>query len=269
MTGGQADRWSTIWITGASSGIGRALAVELATPGRRLVLSGRSEERLQAVADRCRGIGAETDGLPFEIADESARIEAIEAVRSQHGVPDMLINNAGVSQRATAVETRFDVDRRITEVNYLATVHLTKGFLPEMTARNSGTIVTVSSIAGLVAARLRSAYNAAKAAQIAFVRTMQNELYRSDVQIALVIPGFVRTEVSGNALRGEGGNHGVLDPNQASGMTAETAARRIVTALERRRPEIYVGVPPKAQVLLGLSRFVPGVATSILRKARV
>jgi len=268
MTGRQ-DRWRTIWITGASSGIGSALAVELATSGRSLILSGRSEERLESVADRCRGAGAETVVLPFDIANESVRNQAIETVRDRHGIPDMLINNAGVSQRAAAVETHFAVDRRITEVNYLSTVQLTKGFLPEMVARGSGTIVTVSSIAGMVSARLRSAYNAAKAAQIAFVRTTQNELYRSGLQIALVIPGFVRTEVSGNALLGDGGTHGVLDPNQASGITAEAAAKRIVSALERGRPEIYVGVPLKAQVLLGLARFVPGVATSILRKARV
>jgi short-subunit dehydrogenase len=235
---GQQDRWRTIWITGASSGIGRALAGELAAPGRSIVLSGRSEERLEIVADRCRTAGAETVVIPFDIADEAARTDAIETVRNRHGVPDLLVNNAGVSQRSRAVETRFEVDRRITEVNFLSAVQLTKAFLPEMVARDAGTIVTVSSIAGLVAARLRSAYNAAKAAQIAFVRTIQNELYRSGVHIALVIPGFVRTEVSGNALLGDGGTHGELDPNQASGMTAEAAARQIVSALERGRSEI-------------------------------
>lgn len=264
-----SDRWSTVWITGASSGIGRALAIALAQSGRHVCISGRTTQRLEEVAHACREKGSAVEIVPFDIGAESDRAEAIDTLRSRGIVPDLLINNAGVSQRDEAVDTDFSIDRTIMEVNYLGAVHLTKAVLPEMIKRGEGTVAVVSSIAGFLPSRLRSSYNAAKAAQIAFFRTLRNEVARRGVTISIVIPGFVRTEVSQNAFRGDGIRHGQLDANQAKGIDPAQAADEIVDALARRKRVIYTGVPVGVRVFMSIGRVAPRLIDRVLQKVTV
>lgn len=272
MTSGSRHRsslpWTSYWITGASSGIGAAVAEELSRAGTRLVLSGRSEERLAAVAEKCRARGATVEELAFDIGDAGERARAIDTV-TRSGVPDALINNAGLSQRGTAAETDTAVDRRIMEVDYLAAVELTKAVLPAMLARRYGLVVAVSSIAGFAPVPLRSSYNAAKAAQVAFFGTLSNELVDTGVQVRVVIPGFVRTRVSQNALTASGTPAKTMDPNQAGGISPQEAARAILAGLPRRNHRIFLGMGAKLWSMYWLSRMAPRLLDRALQRARV
>lgn len=263
------SRWKSFWITGASSGIGAALARHLAEPGTALILSGRSVERLEVVATACRGGGADVRVVPFDMADAKERAAAIAGILEGDPLPDVLINNAGVSQRGYAAETDPAVDRRILEVDYLAGVELTKSLLPSMIERGDGCIIAVSSVAGLAPVPLRSSYNAAKSAQIAFFGTLRNELARSGVQVNVVIPGFVRTDVSVNALDGKGTPTNLMDPNQDGGIDPAEAAREILRGVAADRRQIYTGFTPRLWVMTALSRLAPGVLDRILQKAEV
>ena len=265
----ERDCWSTVWITGASSGIGRAIAIALAQSGRRICVSSRTTRRLEEVAETCREKGSDVEIVPFDIGVESDRNGAIDTLRSRGIIPDLLINNAGVSQRSAAMDTEFPVDRRIMEINYLSSVHLTKAVLPEMIDRGTGMIAVVSSIAGIIPSRTRSAYNAAKAAQIAFFRTLRNEVMSCGVSISIVLPGFVRTAVSQHAFRGDGGSHGQTDANQANGIDPDRAAREIVSALARRKRVIYTGVPVGVRVFMGVGRIAPGIVDRVLQRVTV
>ncbi len=256
---------ATVWITGASSGIGRALAHHLSREGRTIILSGRSRERLESCALECENAGAGTEVLPFDLSDASERENALAAMAGRE--IDALINNAGISQRARTVETDFVVDRRIMEIDYFAGVHLVKALLPGMVARGFGRIVAVSSMAGLIGAPLRSAYGAAKAAQIAFYSTLANELAGSGVSAHVVIAGFVRTEISRSALTGDGAPHGHMDAILSEGVDPERAAREITKGVERGRVRIRTGLTFKARQIFFFQRWFPRYLDRRLRQA--
>lgn len=261
--------WNSYWITGGSSGIGAALARELSSPDITLYLSGRSSQRLEEVARECRELGATVHALPFDMADAAARGRAIDEILASDPVPEVLINNAGLSQRSAATETEYGVDRMIMEVDFLAAVELTKALLPSMVERGFGCIVAVSSVAGLAPVPLRSSYNAAKAAQMAFFGTLANELARSEVSVHLAIPGFVKTSVSVNALTGAGSPSGVMDPNQSAGIDGKTAARDILHGIAAGRTRIFTGLTLKIRIMLFLSRRAPGLLDRILQNTEV
>lgn len=266
---------SVLWITGASSGIGAALAEACAARGAAgLVLSGRSQDRLDAVAERCRSAGGSAmtvETLPFDAGNPRERAAALAKLESSTIIPHVLVNNAGVSQRGLALDTAFSVDRDIMEVDFLASLELTKGVLPGMLRRGGGTVLVVSSVAGLIPAPLRSGYNAAKAAQIAFFATLANELAlaRSPVRVVTVVPGFVRTSISENAIGVDGTPWGRMDPNQAGGIRAERAAADIIAGVRRGRRMILTGVPGRLRFAMILRRLAPTVLDSILRRVRV
>ncbi|MFW5827344.1 MAG: SDR family NAD(P)-dependent oxidoreductase, partial [Alkalispirochaeta sp.] len=255
--------------TGGSSGIGAALARELAAPNITLYLSGRSLSRLEAVAQDCRQRGASVTTVPFDIADPAARENAVKEVLAAASPPEVLVNNAGLSQRGTAVETDYAVDRMLMEVDYLAPVQLTKALLPSMLERGTGCVVAVSSVAALAPVPLRSAYNAAKAAQLAFFGTLANELARSPVSVHVAIPGFVKTAVSRNALTGTGAPANVMDPNQSGGIDGNRAARDILQGIAAGRTRIFTGLTPKLRLMIFLARRVPGLLDRILQNAEV
>lgn len=252
----------TVWITGASSGIGEALAHAFAAAGARLILSARSEERLRAVQAAC----AHAERHRVVVLD-LADAETIEAAAGQvlaAGPVDVLVNNGGISQRSRAVETEMAVVRRIMEVNYFGTVALTQAVLPSMLARGTGHVVVISSIAGKLGAPKRSAYSASKHALHGFFDTLRSEVHDAGVRVTLVCPGYIRTDISVNALEGDGSKQGTMDRNQAEGMAPEDCARRILRAVEKEKAEVYIG----GVEVMGayLKRFAPGLLRTILRK---
>ncbi len=228
----------TAWVTGASSGIGEALTRELAARGAALILSGRRLDALRAVAD---SLDAETLVLPFEATDLDALPSIVDQAVAWRGGVDLLINNAGVSQRSLALDTEFEVYRRIMEIDYFGPVRLTQLVLPHMVARGSGHLAVVSSIAGKVGVPLRTGYCSAKHAVVGYFDALRAEVEQAyGVGVSVITPGSVATQVALNAFSGDGGRYGQADANIDNGMPAEDAARIIIDGIGEGRREIPV-----------------------------
>lgn len=257
-------RWKTTWITGASSGIGAALAGEIAAPGIRLVLSGRAAERLSGVAAACRAAGADVVELPFDLASPDERRRALEDLRSREIIPDALINNAGISQRGLVVDTTLEVGRRLFEVDFFAEVDLTRSVLAAMLENGRGCIVAVSSIAALAGAPRRSFYNAAKAAQIRYFDTMRNELAGRGIVVSTAIVGMVQTDISRNSVTADGSRFGRLESNQARGIPPERVAREIIHRVSRGRAIFYAGMTIRSWIMVMLVRWAPRFLDRVL-----
>lgn len=248
----------TVWITGASSGIGEALAVAWSREGARLVLSARNAAELERVRRACNDPERHRV-VPLDLTDTNAIVAAAQRV----GEVDVLVHSGGVSQRSFAAETDLATDRAIMELNYFGTIALTKAVLPSMLARKSGHIVPISSVIGYVGIPTRSAYSASKHALHGFFEALRAETAKDGIRITMVVPGYVRTKVSENALRGDGSRHGKLDDTHARAMLPERAAEKIVDAVARGRAEVRVGGKEIWAVLL--RRFLPGLTRRILR----
>ena len=224
----------TVWITGASSGIGAALAEAFAERGARLILSGRRRETLGEVAAR---VQHEARILAFEATDWPALPEIVE----QAGPVDVLVNNAGISQRSLAVDTRPEVYRTLIGTDLLAPIWLTQLVLPGMVARRSGHIVGISSVAGRLGTVLRTGYCAAKHGLIGYLDALRAEVEAAyGIQVTTVLPGSVRTNVAANALQADGSTRGVSDANIDAGMDPAECARRILDGLAAGTREILV-----------------------------
>lgn len=224
----------TVWITGASSGIGAALAEAFAAEGARLVLSGRRHDALAEVAAR---VQPDARILPFDATDWAALPEAV----AQAGAVDMLVNNAGISQRSLAADTRPEVYARLIETDLLAPVWLTQLVLPVMVARRSGQIVGISSVAGRLGTVLRTGYSAAKHGLIGYLDALRAEVEQAyGIQVTTVLPGSVRTQVAVNALMADGSVRGESDANIDAGMDPAECARRILDGLAAGQREIIV-----------------------------
>jgi short-subunit dehydrogenase len=254
-----------VWITGASSGIGEALAYAFAQQGAALVLSARQEEALQRVAQKCLDAGAAAaQVLPLDLADEAALTRLAAQFEALVGRVDVLVNNGGISQRSEVLDTAMDVYRRLMEVNYLGAVAVTKMALPGMLARRSGQIVAISSVSGKLGAPFRSGYSASKHALHGFFDCLRSEVSMAGVKVLLVCPGYIRTNISINALNAEGQPTGKMDDNQANGMPADVLADRILKAIRQGKNEINAG--GKEVMGVYLKRFVPGLLAGILEK---
>lgn len=251
------------WITGASSGIGEALAYQLATSGNALILSARNATKLAEVIEKV-GKLVEVTSLPFDLSEVNAIPEHVEKALSIYGYVDVLINNAGFSQRSLAIETAAEVEREIMEVNYFAPVALSKAILPHFIARNTGHLVVVSSIAGKFGFSLRSSYAAAKHALHGYFEALRLELRDVPINVTLVCPGRVRTNISFNARKGDGTNHQVMDNGQRKGISAEACARSIVKAIDSKKYEILVGGTELIPVYL--KRFCPPLFYWLIKK---
>ncbi len=239
----------TWWVTGASSGIGAALAIALGKAGANVILSGRNEAALRDVAKQA---GTSTLILPFEATDFD-RIPAIAeqawAWAAKHGTGiDGLVNNAGISQRSLAVETAFDVYKRIIDVDLLAPIALTRAVLPRMVAAGGGQIVGISSVAGIVGSPLRSAYSAAKHGLIGYHDSVRAETAHQGIRVLVVAPGSVRTDVSKNALDANAKPRGFSDKAIDNGLPPEDAAKRILDALRAGTRELILAEGMEAEI---------------------
>jgi dehydrogenase/reductase SDR family protein 7B len=228
----------TVWITGASSGIGAALAQACATAGARLILSGRRADALAGVAAT---LNTDTLVLPFEATAYDALPDNVAAAWAWRDGVDLLVNNAGISQRSLALDTSMAVYRRIMEVDFFAPVALTQLIIPRMVARKSGHIAAVSSVAGKIGSPLRTGYSAAKHALIGYCDSLRAETELAyTIGVTTILPGSVRTQIATNALQGDGSVRGVSDDNIDNGMDPAEVARQIVDGLRANAPEILI-----------------------------
>ena len=233
------------WITGASSGIGAALAEALAQAGAKLVLSGRNEGALKDVAARC---APDALVVPFEATDFAVIPRIVEQAWAWGGGIDGLVNNAGISQRSLAVETVFEVYQRVIGVDLLAPIALTQALLPRMVGQGRGHIVAISSVAGIVGAPLRSAYSAAKHGLIGYHDSVRAEVAQHGLKVLVVAPGSVRTNVSKNARDAGAHARGVSDAAIDNGMAPEIAAARILEALSTDARELILADGMEAEM---------------------
>jgi dehydrogenase/reductase SDR family protein 7B len=257
-----------IWITGASSGIGEALALAFSSHQSHLILSGRKELELNRVAAACTAAGAASVIVQTLDLAQHDRIPQIAAdLFTKIGKVDFLINNGGISQRALALETSLEVDKQMMNVNFFGTIALTKAVLPVMLTHQLGHIATITSLTGKFGSPYRSSYAASKHALHGFFDSLRAELGDSPVKITLICPGFVRTNVSMNALTGSGVALGAMDEATEKGMRPEHLAHKILRALEKQREEVYFG----GKEVLGvyLKRFFPRYFSKLIKKAKV
>jgi dehydrogenase/reductase SDR family protein 7B len=254
-----------VWITGASSGIGEALALAFAEAGATLILSSRRPAELERVRQSCAR-AAEHRVVALDLAQSATFPGIVAEVVRLHGRIDVLINNGGVSQRARAVDASEAVERALMEVDYFGPVALTKAVLPTMIARRAGHIVVVSSVMGYVGTPGRSTYAAAKHALHGYFDSLRAEVWRDGVHVTLACPGYVRTAVSANALGPRGEKHAQLDSSTASGISPERCARAILRGVARRKREIYVGGWEVAGIYL--QRFFPALFARMVRKMK-
>ncbi|MBY0278874.1 SDR family NAD(P)-dependent oxidoreductase [Candidatus Binatia bacterium] len=224
------------WITGASSGIGAALARALAARGASLVLSGRNVTALEAVARDC----GDTLVLPFEATDFGAIPALAERAWQWKGRIDGLVNNAGISQRSLAVDTAFPVYQKLIAVDLLAPIALTQAVLPRMVQAGGGRIVAISSVAGFVGSPLRSAYSAAKHGLVGYHDAVRAENEHLGIHVHVFAPGSVQTDVSKNALLADGSRRGVSDAAIDNGMPPDEAAAAMLAAIEADEPELIL-----------------------------
>lgn len=257
-----------VWITGASSGIGEALAKAFAQHHAHLILSARNEAELNRVAALCSEAGAASVLVqPLDLSQHNTIPGIVDKVLRQTGKVDILINNGGVSQRSLAKDTSLEVDKKLMDINFFGTVALTKALLPSMLTHQLGHIATITSLTGKFGTPLRSSYAATKHALHGFFDSLRAELAQTPIKITLICPGFVKTNVSINALTGSGSAQGTMDEATGKGMDPDQLARKILRALENGKEEMWVG----GKEVLGvyLKRFFPGYFSRMIGKAKV
>ena len=257
---------NTAWITGASSGIGEALALKLFFEGATVVLSARNADKLNSLKSKLdAGSPGRCHVIPCDVTDQLSIEKAISQLKQTVGRIDLLINNAGVSQRSTAMDTSLEVDRKIFEVNFFGAVSITKAIVPWMISTGGGHIAVISSMAGKYGFRMRSAYSASKHALHGFFETLRAELHDKNIRVTMVCPGRIKTNISVNSLTGDGNKYGIMDAGQANGVPVERCAGIIVKAIKNNRKEVFIGLPER--FLLIVKRIIPALYYLIVNKA--
>jgi len=254
-----------VWITGASSGIGEALACAFAREGAKLILSSRRPDEL----DRVRRACVRPDDhiiVPLDLARTELLPLAVGEALARRGHIDILVNNGGVSQRALAQNASLEVERALMEVNYFGPVALTKTLLPFMLKRGRGHLVVVSSVMGYVGTPGRSTYAAAKHALHGWFDSLRAEIHRTGLKVTIACPGYVRTAVSDNALGARGEKHGETDRTHRDAITPQHCAAAIINGVARGREEIYVG--GREVFAIYLKRYVPWVWSRLVRRMK-
>jgi len=256
-----------VWITGASSGIGEALAYEFAKRGSHLILSARREKELLKVKGSCVQ-NVRIHILPLDLADsESLKDKANAALEFEDGI-DILINNGGISMAGTVKDTLMEVDRRVFEINFFGTIALTKLVLPNMTDKKAGHIVVISSVVGKFSTPTRSSYSASKHALHGYFDALRSEVWDDNIKVTIICPGFVQTEITKNSLTSSGEKLGVVREGQKNGIPVDLCARKIISAIENDKSEVYIaGLKEKMGVIM--KRFAPRLLNRMMRKMKV
>lgn len=259
-------RNKVVWITGASSGIGEALAYKLNELGAKLILSSRNRDSLYVVKSKCKINPLDIHVLPLDLENTNSLKEVTASAIRIFNRIDIIIHSGGVSQRSLALENNLEVAQRIMNINFWGTVALTQRILPTMLSNNSGHIVIISSLVGKFGTKFRSAYSASKHALHGYFDSLRTEI-NPKIKICIICPGFIKTNVTINALTADGTKQNSMDDAQANGMPADQCALEIIKAIQSEKEEVYIGGKEKYAVLL--KRFFPGLFSKIVRKTKV
>lgn len=250
-----------VWITGASSGIGEALAHAFHDEGARVILSARRTEELNRVAGELADGGGDHLVVPLDLADEATLVRAAGRVRERFGCVDILVNNAGRTMRATIAKTQMQVFRDLFEVNFFGPLTLAKLVMAE---QGGGRIVVISSIAAKYSTPLRSGYSASKAALERIFAALRAEEWSKGVAVTTIVLGSANTDISVNAATGDGGTYGRKNKIQAEGMDPALVARHILDAVARGRAEVMIA-PPWQRGHVWRAKYFPAWSARALR----
>ena len=254
----------TIWITGASSGIGEALALQYAKHGNTLILSARNKDTLDKVADICISMGAKCYVLPLDLSDLKDASKLVKEAISITGNVDVLINSGGISQRGLAADTKMEVVRKIMEVNFFGQIALSIALLPYFIEAGGGQFAVLSSFTGKFGFGLRSTYAASKHALHGYFESLAIENFKNNVFVTLVCPGRVMTNISLNAITADGSSQGLMDEGIRNGIPVNDCAKIIVKAIENKKREILIG--RKDKLMVYFKRFWPALFFKIATK---
>ncbi len=257
-----------IWITGASSGIGEALTYRLAKKGAKLILSARRKDELERVKGNCHaGAQPNVRVLPLDLEKSETLQLATQAAIQLFGRVDIVVHNGGIGQRSLIKDTVLDVDRRIMEIDYFGAVAITKFILPHFIRNKHGHFVVVTSLTGKFGTAYRSGYAAAKHALHGFFDAVRAELFQDNIKVTMICPGFIHTPITYSALTGDGSKLNKMDNAQYQGRPADWCAEKIVTAIEKKKDEVYIG----GLEVLGvyIKRLSPGLFSKLIRKVPV
>lgn len=228
----------TVLITGGGSGIGEAMAYQYAQKGTNVILTGRRIETLEKVQQKCREFGVQAWCKTVDVEQTASIDELVAWIRTEGHLIDFLLLNAGISQRALTLETDIQVDRRLMEVNYFGGIYLVKS-LKDMFLERGVHIAVVSSVSGVFGFPVRSAYCASKHAIHGFYETIALEY--PQIKTTILIPGRIHTDVSKNALDGQGRATGIMDPGQANGYDVNRCAKVAIRAIARGKHQKVIG----------------------------
>jgi short-subunit dehydrogenase len=234
-------RSKVVWITGASSGIGEALAHAYAERGARLILSARNKKALEKVRDNCAQKKGEIRILPLDLSKLRTLNKKAKQALKIFGKIDIMVHNAGVVSRDLAANIDLDTDQKIMNINYFGAVVLTKALLPSMLERRSGHFLVVSSVSGVYGVPKLSAYSASKHALHGFFESLRAEVDRNNIKITMAVSGFVRTNITVNALNGDGSKYGKMMQVQEKGLDPSLVATRILDAVSKNKEEVLIG----------------------------
>src|SRR5690606_23132502 len=242
-----------IWITGASSGIGEASAKKFSKEGYQVIISARKEQELNRVRSECAN-PTEVGVLPLDLTDTESMPGKVQEALAFFAQIDFVLHNGGISQRSLIKETGLDVDRRLMEVNFFGTVALTKAILAHFISRKTGHFAVISSLVGMIGSPYRSSYAASKHALHGFFDTLRAEHFQDNIAVTVICPGFIRTNVSVNAITADGTALGEMDDAQANGMSPEDCAKEIFSAMIRWKEEVYIGGEETSAIYIKIGR---------------
>ncbi|MCK0133479.1 SDR family oxidoreductase [Arenibacter sp. S6351L] len=255
-----------VWITGASSGIGEALTYALNRKGYKLIISSRKLIDLQQVNARCPNSDL-ISLLPLDLMDRDKMSEKVTEALSFYGSIDLLINNAGISQRSLIMETDLLVYQKLMDVNYMGTIALTKAILPYFVSQKNGHFVTVTSLMGKFGSPYRSGYCGAKHALHGFFDVLRMEHEKDNIKVTMVCPGFVNTNVAINALTADGTPQVDNDMATKNGLSPHVFAKKMVNAIEKEKFEVYIG--RKEVMGIYMKRFFPKLLHRLVLRSKV
>ena len=255
-----------ILITGASSGIGKELSLQLSKQGANLILASRDESKLKQVKEQCQISQNQIHIYSFDASKSIEVSRLITFVKSTFDRLDVLILNAGLSQRSLTLDTTLEVDRYIMEVNYFSQIALTKGLFEMMKASISPSSVVMSSLSGLFGFPLRSAYCASKHALHGFYETLQLETIQTNTHTMLVCPGRIKTDISFSALDGEGNAYNKQSLGQLKGLDVSVCADKIIKGIKNKNKILLI---TKEEIILYyIKKIIPSLFYKIASKIK-